>query len=258
MPLLGLALVVLWRDWRVPLAGLAGLMVGVPILWLLAGQPLAALPAWLQGSMEVASGYSDAMSTYNGGWFNPLLYAAVALAVLALLWRRLRAGEYHQIQAIALALIGLAAVYYGLKLAFVREQELRLVTSFLVLTPVLFFAIPDGLGRARAAATALVAPTAALIVVPQLATVALWPLASPIGRLRALNLIVSEPAFAAERDRQRADRPSTNTILSRTYLRSCKGTGCKSTRMRRRWRGPTSWTGSQCPSYSCIPPTRPI
>ncbi len=203
VPVLGLALLVWWRDWRVPLAGLVGLMLGVPTLWLLAGQPLTALPLWFRGSMELAGGYSDALSTYRWGLLNYLIYAAVSVFVLLLLWRRIRGGDYYRTQQVALALIGLAAVYYGLKLGFVREDNSRLVTSFAILTPVLIFATPAGLSNARAAATVLVAPVAALVFVADFAEVVLAPLESPNSQLRALSLATSDLAFTAEGDEQR-------------------------------------------------------
>lgn len=203
IPVLGVALLVWWRDWRVPLAGLAGLVLSVPALWLLAGQPLSAIPLWLRGSMELAGGYSDSLSVYPWTWLNYLIYAAVSVFILVLLWRRIRTGDYYRTQAIALALIGLAAVYYGLKLGFVREEGSRLVPAFAVLTPVLFFAVPTGLTGARAATTALVAPVAALLFVPNLAELVLWPLQSPNSQLTALRLSTSDAAFTAEGDKQR-------------------------------------------------------
>lgn len=202
VPVLGVALLVWWRDWRVPLAGLAGLVLSVPALWLLAGQPLSALPLWLRGSIELASGYSDALSTYPWSWLNYLVYGAVSTFVLVLLWRRIRAGDYYRTQAVALALIGLASVYYGLKLGFVREEDPRVVTALSVLTPALFFAIPTGVTNRWAMASALVTPVAAILFIPNLANVALQPLQSPNRQFSALKIATSDPEFTSKRDEQ--------------------------------------------------------
>lgn len=121
-----------------------------------------------------------------------------------MLWRRIRGGDYYRTQQVALALIsGWQPVYYGLKLGFVRESNARLVTSFAILTPVLIFATPERLSNARAAATVLVAPVAALVFVTDFAEVVLAPLESPNSQLRALSLATSDLAFTAEGDEQR-------------------------------------------------------
>jgi len=153
--------------------------------------------------MELVGGYSDSLSTYPWDWVSYLIYAGVSIFMLLLLWRRIQGGDYYRTQQLALALIGLAAVYYGLKLGFVREEHSRLVTSFAILTPVLIFATPQRLSNARAAATVLVAPVAALVFVVDFAEVLLAPLESPNSQLRALSLATSDLAFTAEGDEQR-------------------------------------------------------
>lgn len=110
--------------------GYAGLLLA---FWLLAGQPLAALPAYLAGSLDLAGGYSAAMSKLpSASQMLPLLAAWGALfAILVLALCGTRARERH-----ALLLIDACLLYVAWKRGIVRVDALHL-SGLLVILPVL-------------------------------------------------------------------------------------------------------------------------
>lgn len=110
--------------------GYLGLLLA---LWLLAGQPLAVLPAYLAGSLDLAGGYSAAMSKLpSAGQLLPLLAAWGALfVILVLALCGTRARERH-----ALLLIDACLLYVAWKRGIVRVDALHL-SGLLVILPVL-------------------------------------------------------------------------------------------------------------------------
>lgn len=139
------------------------------LLWLAAGQSLAHLPAFFSNSLEVLSGYSEAMSTNvsDVGWQRP--WAAVAVVLLAV---AAALGSRGQPRNRQLPLIALTLVFGFLmfKQSFVR-QGLGNATDFFPL--MLGAAIGISwtlLGKVprlppRAPVVALLGPLAALTIV---------------------------------------------------------------------------------------------
>ena len=89
--------------------------VAMPLFWVLAGQPLAALPGFFISQGPIFSGYTDAMSV-AGGLFLPAQYLACCLVLAAL-----------HLRAINLATIGLAlgtaaTLFFAFKGGFVRAD----------------------------------------------------------------------------------------------------------------------------------------
>jgi hypothetical protein len=116
------------------------------LFWLLAAQPLQNIPSYLVRSLEIASGYSEAMSMPGNGLHNNLALQLHVLFVLSLLSRpdivKLRQGR-----------IGVAIVALGLFMAwkqgFVRQDYWHFISyfGFVVLCPVALLAlapIPPG------------------------------------------------------------------------------------------------------------------
>jgi hypothetical protein len=111
-----------WRTWRSEAVFLGTATVSLLAGWLLTGNSLGDLVAYVDGSLQVASGYSESLGIdlEERDWF----YAAavgVTLVVLALgSWgsRRWPLGR-----RIGLGLVGGAFLYAALKHGFVRHDE---------------------------------------------------------------------------------------------------------------------------------------
>lgn len=84
----GLALaLLLWRR-KLAAGAIAVMSAGLSMLifWLMAGQPIGALPAWFASMIPIVSGYTEAMSIDGIGW-EIAAYLLVAVAMLALVYR---------------------------------------------------------------------------------------------------------------------------------------------------------------------------
>jgi hypothetical protein len=78
---------------RALVAAAAGFVVAVPVLWLALGQSLGGLPGWLARSVELSSGYNDAMG-FDPGPAAHWLYVAVPALCLLGLWAIAYGGEH--------------------------------------------------------------------------------------------------------------------------------------------------------------------
>ncbi len=92
---------------------------GVLLLWLLAGQRIADLPAWLKNSAEMASGYSG--MAIPGPWWQIACYGLAICPMLGVLaWDRWRTRRWNAIPPV-LSLAFLC--FYVAKSAFVRHDD---------------------------------------------------------------------------------------------------------------------------------------
>jgi hypothetical protein len=143
-------------------AGVAG-MLSFLVFWLLAGQDLGWLPEWVRGSMDIVTGYPDAMGLERS---DALFGYLVALALVAFIAQQLvrLARRVGPRRALAPALLAAALLDFAFKAAFTRHDEHELVFFALVLALLLALA---PLARHRAAAITAVV-SAGLMVVPGL------------------------------------------------------------------------------------------
>jgi hypothetical protein len=131
------------RRRRLPVVS-AMFLTAVLALWLMAGQTLSVLPAWLHTSFETSSAYSEAMSTPVGPYQRRelLLFAVNACALLGLAtWR---AVQQDGLRASALLLPAslLLVMFVQFKLGFVRHDAHATVAMFLM--PVLGVLVATG------------------------------------------------------------------------------------------------------------------
>lgn len=111
---------------RVPWGG-AVFLVSLTAFWLLAGQSLSGFPMFVRNSLEISSGYVDAMSVSSGLKIELLQFLGIA-AILFLLvaeasWRRWRWQS-------ALPLVALSGVLYVLfKHGFVRHDQHSIIAA---------------------------------------------------------------------------------------------------------------------------------
>lgn len=144
------ALAAVHRDWRLPAAAsAAGAATLVAAACLFFPSPGDAL-SWMRASLDIAGGYSEAMS-FEGRWGLTLAGAASLLAFLGLvawlLMRRSRAGS--------LALVFAAPVFLAYKHGFVRQDGFHVPVFFTFAAAVLgLLATRVERGRPRAAVLA--------------------------------------------------------------------------------------------------------
>ncbi|MBI1853773.1 MAG: hypothetical protein HYR85_25840 [Planctomycetes bacterium] len=89
------------------------------VLWMLAGQPIGAIPAYVRGSLEIANGYSEAMSLPGPG-VETASYGVAAVLLLAILVASLWASRrrWTVIPAACFAVL----LFLLFKAGFVRQQ----------------------------------------------------------------------------------------------------------------------------------------
>ena len=139
---LSFGLLLLRGRWGMAFGGAALFAVSVPALWVLVGQPLAALPEFFISQGPIVSGYTEAMST--PGWlFLPAQFIAGAL-ILAALHFRLASPA-----GVALALGATGLTFVAFKGGFVRaDSHMAMAGGFIV---ILASMLAFGRGRVRGA-----------------------------------------------------------------------------------------------------------
>ena len=134
------------RDWRSQRVGAgailaaASLPASVAILFAMAGGPLSALPAFVSNSIQIAMGYTDAMSLDGPAWQPIAGIVGVALVLLAALWVTRQRDAAGLWPALAAALV---AAFLAFKWSMVRqdafhaarlEMRIALAALFLLLS----------------------------------------------------------------------------------------------------------------------------
>jgi hypothetical protein len=117
----GVTAMLLWQLGRRRLAGALPVLSAAALagLWVMAGQPVAALPDYFRGAMQIIAGYGDAMARYGPA-------ADVMRAVYAsVLMLALTASQVRKLKwpAVVTVLAGLALLLWTvIKAAYVRED----------------------------------------------------------------------------------------------------------------------------------------
>ena len=117
-----LALVIVFlataRQWR--LVAIAALVpvCAATVFWVIAGQPLAALPSYLGSMVSITRGYSTAMGI-EGKTVEIVVYIAAACGVLAAIWRGNRASRQGTVFLFTLYAV---CLFLAFKAGFVRQD----------------------------------------------------------------------------------------------------------------------------------------
>jgi len=166
------------------------------VVWLLAGQSLLDIPTWLLGSLQIISGYAEAMG--SGGRFQPQIW--LSLLVLPL-WctSLLLAPRRGRRPTECLLLVGLAFVFAYLmwKGAYVRcgsASRLWLFCEWLPAAMLLTWVTEDGWPRKKVVRTVLMATAIVLLLVLPFSVVK-KPFARITGTGRMFTWAVTRPLW---------------------------------------------------------------
>ena len=99
-------------------------------LWVLSERSLSGFFSWLQLSLSIAGGFSDAMSLSQHQPLTLVLFGAFAVASIALLVRRMQTNNWVAAVKVASFLLVLLILYSALKTGFLREGPERLFDAF--------------------------------------------------------------------------------------------------------------------------------
>jgi len=110
----------------------AAATLGMPALWVLAGQPLSALPAFLVTSLELISGYSEAMSTTEAS----LISAIPTIVCSLLLCTACMRADLPRRERVLLSLMLAATLVLSFKSASVRSHLMSGTAGLLAATAV--------------------------------------------------------------------------------------------------------------------------
>jgi hypothetical protein len=105
--------------------GVALFALATPLFWVLAGQPLDALPGFVISQGPIVSGYTEAMSV-AGGLFLPAQYVVCCLLLAALHFRAIN------LATIGLALGTAASLFFAFKGGFVRADTHMMMAGGLI------------------------------------------------------------------------------------------------------------------------------
>lgn len=124
---LSFGLLVLRGQWRLAAAGAMLFAVSMPVLWVLVGQPLPALPGFFISQAPIISGYTEAMSMPTG-WFMPIQFL-IGYLVLAALHFRLTS-----VAGIVMAVGCTGLTFFAFKGGFVRaDAHMMMAGGFIVI-----------------------------------------------------------------------------------------------------------------------------
>ena len=121
------------------------------ISWVVAGQSLTDLPAWIRGSLELTSGYSDAMFRATAAPSDYILFAAVTLVVVVLVVLRIRGPKPLVIRGRVMlllvpALVTAWCIVVALRVGFTRDDIWHAYQAFVILLAVI---LAVGVARAH-------------------------------------------------------------------------------------------------------------
>lgn len=196
--LLGLVLLAAARRWLL-LAGflLAPLVTG-PVLWLLAHQPLSALPDYVRTSIPLVQGYSEAMmDPHSPSLAMEFVVTAVVIAVFGVVL-----SPDRPLPRTVLGLMVALTLFMAIKAGFVREDHAYLVATVLPATAALVAA------RCRRPRIHLVVVTLALVMCASTIAVYQHSSRSEFVAQARVRVLSAPPAFfdrVLHRDRLVAD-----------------------------------------------------
>lgn len=163
------------RAYRQAALLLLGQALAFAAVWVAAGQQLGNIPAFVRASLEITSGYSQAMAL-QGPWL-PIAAGAVVLLALAMSGVAAVARRPISLPDLAITAMAAATMFLAWKAAFVRQDEghVMVLLTATMLAPIL---LPRAAGRGR---RRLQAAAAILVVLASIAGYCVTISGSPTG-----------------------------------------------------------------------------
>jgi len=137
---------------------LGSYVVALLVLWLLAGQSLFDLPAYIRNAYDIIGGYDDAQSLPNGA-FHYLYKWVLISSLIALAFAVWRDWGLALLNRVAIIVLWLLYIYVAFRHGFVRE-DLGHSLLFFALMALLSAGVLVGPGRLRAGVVACLVPLA--------------------------------------------------------------------------------------------------
>ncbi len=101
------------------------------VCWLLAGQPLGAIPPYIVNGLSIVAGYTPAMSLWSADtWIVGLFLAAAAAVVAVVAFVERRAGRRFPVMAAGFAVI----LFFAYKASFVRQDDSHAAIGLLAIS----------------------------------------------------------------------------------------------------------------------------
>jgi len=135
--LLAVLVLALHRQWVPAVAVAVSVCVSLPVFWLLSGQPLAALPAYLAALLPVIAGYSDAMFKYGSAREVVAYLVAAAGLMGVVLWQR----SLRPVLRLYLFAVFFLVLFVAFKGGFVRHDGHAVAASATLVLAALVFAL---------------------------------------------------------------------------------------------------------------------
>ena len=134
------ALCAVQRRWRLVLAIAVSPLVGMVVFWLIAGQPISALPGYLRGLLPFISGYADAMAV-GGGEHDTAVFLIGSLPVLLGVLRERSTPPRPRRYLLGLFV---AYLFVAFKAGFVRHDSHAMIAGqSLLFAAVLFWGLME-------------------------------------------------------------------------------------------------------------------
>nr|VFJ67904.1 MAG: hypothetical protein BECKFW1821C_GA0114237_101317 [Candidatus Kentron sp. FW] len=126
---LSIVLLGLRRDWKgVALVCLSSL-ISLVFFWIVAAQPLSALPSYFISMLPIISGYTEAMSVIGNAW--EIFFYTVGVTIL--LWSVFRQTNSKIIEKIILLLMFFVVLFIAFKGGFIRHDGHAIIAGTMIL-----------------------------------------------------------------------------------------------------------------------------
>ncbi len=131
------------RRWRRLLASVVALGGGSLLAWILIGQSVSDLPAWLRGMLQISSGYSDAISLEARPNVLPYLVIAALAGLVAGYLVRVGRGRPARV-TVGVAVIAVLALYIGFREGTTRHGAGHQRAEYVCALPILAWSVAAG------------------------------------------------------------------------------------------------------------------
>ena len=155
----------LW--WRSPrrLAAIAAVMfISIPAWWYLSEFSFEHFWQWFASATSISLGYSGSMEKSMFQPLNYVMFLGLVGLIIVLAVRWIRAHPSRRTAATVLCLLLILSVLVSVKMAFVREEQLRVASIFTMLIVVVAWLVPPTLTLTRRLLLPLIPAVMAIVI----------------------------------------------------------------------------------------------